>query len=1376
MVTPDGKVPQKPPPEIIRLSKLRSWAVACNGDPALVQAMATNYAVPNKDNERCRFRTTWMKLDHRWYHLELAVNIDELNDAELILPGIALVLITIFHASKDVDLLPFLTTTTDLVPDKSVPIQEPCERHRKTFRDAAEGTEHPSDWTRFNVGRSLKALATGSPETQMRELRKLHLRWWHCGKEAMRRVLSAAGLLSSILDKVSQVVDTCRECRSWTRPANETIPTMRMTTAFNEHVEVDLMFYKEHTIFHMICCGTRWHAACLVRSRHEEELMSAMHKIWLSTHGPMQTLISDGELGITGDSMRSKLKRLGISLKIRAPGQHARFIERRGAILRTTLHCIESQMIREGVQASMEALLSEAVFAGNALVHVGGVTPYQCIYGRTPAMLPPLPDADENKSELEPAAEQTRHKVRTIALEAMIQATSLARTSRALRSRAIAATEVQYKTGDLIDYHRPTTKDVSGWQGPVPVLRYVPEEGVVIVQINGKPKPCRLQDVRHTLFATISFQWLVTPTTKEVISTLKNYISSLPWKKYITLGLITNQEGQMHFSPATRKHGQLVHALQYLIEHVWQFDECHAVRIGKGCRTLSNMPGATHSTLLYWQEDRVGDIMIFASEGTQLSMPDTIGDAWEKAVFVQLIHNSDNPSGLCDSVEITNDQLSNESEIVAIPDEVRSDRLSTIQEGAQESEDTHESNIAFAAFAKEHFEPATINNHSDEIRDLWLLHQDTVQHPIEQSEIEIPKVYVVPDQFNNCPNFDPAEVLQRPIECDSPHLTELLVTPGMTNCFGNADMLQNEEMFSVKMYHTNSKLEVVKRASDLLTKEELVQHRQKVEEAIFEEFRIWEGYKCFEMVSRKGAQNIIDSRFVAKWKVKDPSKPYESRIIRMRMALRGFKEWCADSLDNHAATGSRASQKLLLSEAACHPEWSFLSIDINKAFLQGITYKEMSEATGQEERVVHFTVPPNSAHILRLIPGYVNYDERTHVLKCLKPGTGCKDAPKAFSMKLARVTRSIDVGLTPLAADSECEVKHKNGRLVLIVVKHVDDLKIAGEEAEVKILLHALQRTFGKSERNDNHFTCVGIKHCRSPDGTITLDQNEYINSLQTIHHADLNGKHPDDDCSEAVMRLYWSLLGAVAYTLLTQHWIAVFVIALQRQTHKPKYQHIRKLNSLVKVLQRQKANIVYPNMQCSRHIICFSDASFCKESESKGYGVRGTILLRVGMKDGKQRCHALEACSQSIKLVTRSTFSSEALAAVGSVDTMIPLAISLQEILEGPLKAEEIRQIRECSNFVFKTSLVIDARNLFDMWISSTMRLPAEKSLFPHLMWLRDVTKCLPSHLVWCDTRDMVSDGLTKGNLSRGLLLRAMAGHFSFTCEVKEHNFKPAT
>ena len=155
----------------------------------------------------------------------------------------------------------------------------------------------------------------------------------------MKRVLSAAGLPKEVLDKIPQVVDTCRECRKWARPANETIPTLRMTTAFNEHVEADLMFYREHVIFHLICCGTRWHAATVVQTKQEQELLTALNRIWMSIHGPMQQLITDGESALTSDRVQAQLKRQGTLVKVRAPGQHARFIERRGAILRVTLHC-----------------------------------------------------------------------------------------------------------------------------------------------------------------------------------------------------------------------------------------------------------------------------------------------------------------------------------------------------------------------------------------------------------------------------------------------------------------------------------------------------------------------------------------------------------------------------------------------------------------------------------------------------------------------------------------------------------------------------------------------------------------------------------------------------------------------------------------------------------------------------------------------------------------------------------------------------------------------------------------------------------------------------------------------------------------------------
>ena len=73
-------------------------------------------------------------------------------------------------------------------------------------------------------------------------------------------------------------------------------------------------------------------------------------------------------------------------------------------------------------------------------------------------------------------------------------------------------------------------------------------------------------------------------------------------------------------------------------------------------------------------------------------------------------------------------------------------------------------------------------------------------------------------------------------------------------------------------------------------------------------------------------------------------------------------------------------------------------------------------------------------------------------------------------MKLASVTRQPKIGLKPLSADPECEVKHVNGKLVLILVKHVDDLKIAGEEKEVQLLLKSLGEVFGKSDRNNNGF------------------------------------------------------------------------------------------------------------------------------------------------------------------------------------------------------------------------------------------------------------------------------------------------------------------
>eukprot|EP00959_Pyramimonas_sp_CCMP1952_P442761 9269026-Pyramimonas_sp.AAC.1 len=74
-------------------------------------------------------------------------------------------------------------------------------------------------------------------------------------------------------------------------------------------------------------------------------------------------------------------------------------------------------------------------------------------------------------------------------------------------------------------------------------------------------------------------------------------------------------------------------------------------------------------------------------------------------------------------------------------------------------------------------------------------------------------------------------------------------------------------------------------------------------------------------------------------------------------------------------------------------------------------YQELAEATSEKERVACFTLPPGSASVLRPLPGCEHHDESKHCLQRLRPGTGTKDAPRAFSLKLRKITRGF--GLTP---------------------------------------------------------------------------------------------------------------------------------------------------------------------------------------------------------------------------------------------------------------------------------------------------------------------------------------------------------------------------
>ena len=297
----------------------------------------------------------------------------------------------------------------------------------------------------------------------------------------------------------------------------------------------------------------------------------------------------------------------------------------------------------------------------------------------------------------------------------------------------------------------------------------------------------------------------------------------------------------------------------------------------------------------------------------------------------------------------------------------------------------------------------------------------------------------------------------------------------------------------------------------------------------------------------------MDIRRVAKWIwIKDPRDATKQlRIIHMRKTQRGFKDRDAEDLLTYSGTTSRLSQRLVVSEAVVRG-WPMAAIDVRKAFLKGITYKELAAMTGEPERDVNFELDAKSARVLRQFKGFEDFDPTTEVLHNLKAGTGCVDAPRLWDMKLSQCTNA-KIGAKPTTFDKQLIVRHQRGNLAFLAGKHVDDIKVGAPEDVLKEFIACLKAFFGDTELEVTlyNFTCCGVRYTRLPTG-YRMDQHEYLKALKPIDNAEMLGKPDKAEADPATAKRFLSLVMALAYGLMTRDDIKVFVVALQRWLQKP--------------------------------------------------------------------------------------------------------------------------------------------------------------------------------------------------------------------------------
>ena len=151
------------------------------------------------------------------------------------------------------------------------------------------------EWNRFDLGRALRLLHHPDVGVVRRTLRMLHIRMWHAPSKRMIELLKSAGAPSLSLQLVPQIVDTCRACRTWTRPGPRSIATSHLAKSFNEMVQWDALFMWDDAISHCIDEAIRWTAAVVLKDSEATTVITPLMESWVRPYGPMKLLVTDRE-------------------------------------------------------------------------------------------------------------------------------------------------------------------------------------------------------------------------------------------------------------------------------------------------------------------------------------------------------------------------------------------------------------------------------------------------------------------------------------------------------------------------------------------------------------------------------------------------------------------------------------------------------------------------------------------------------------------------------------------------------------------------------------------------------------------------------------------------------------------------------------------------------------------------------------------------------------------------------------------------------------------------------------------------------------------------------------------------------------------------
>ena len=237
-------------------------------------------------------------------------------------------------------------------------------------------------------------------DEKMKKARKLHRQFAHASKEKLCKLARNSKDYNDkkFLNIIEKCCDSCEVCMKLRRAPLRPVVGLPLSDTFNDVVCMDL---KEHIhnkswILHMIDSATKYSAACLISSKHQDVIVHCIYVNWICHFGSPRKFLTDNG----GEFSNERFREMSEKLNIESTTTAAESPFSNGMVERHNLILAEAMIkVIEDVKCSPDIALAWAVSAKNALGSHGGFNANQLVFGRntnTPSVLIDHPPALES--------------------------------------------------------------------------------------------------------------------------------------------------------------------------------------------------------------------------------------------------------------------------------------------------------------------------------------------------------------------------------------------------------------------------------------------------------------------------------------------------------------------------------------------------------------------------------------------------------------------------------------------------------------------------------------------------------------------------------------------------------------------------------------------------------------------------------------------------------------------------------------------------------------------------------------------------------------------------------------------------------------------